>query len=87
MAENVCVFSHGLLDIGPSFEFLFNRNECLNSIDHLLYEFNFGEPDTLLVRNIPFASWSGRCVFAISSTGLNAETLSEFFELVRSQFL
>jgi len=63
---------------------LLNPDQRLNSVNHLLHQFDFGEPDPLLIRNIPLAARACRGVFTIASSRLHSEPLGEVFQLVWS---
>merc|ERR1712146_83551 len=38
---------------------LLDRNQLRHAVDHLLHKFGLGEPDALLVRDVPLAAHGG----------------------------
>jgi len=64
---------------------LFYSDKSFDTIDHLLHKFNFRETNALLVGNIPLTPWACRSVFTCTASGLHTKTLSEVFELMRSE--
>jgi len=85
--HQICVISHCFYDSHAAFELLFRADKSLATVDHLLDQFYFGEPDPLVVGNVPLSAGAGRCVLAAAAPGLDAESLGEIFELMWSESL
>lgn len=85
MIKKTCMFSHSFFNRNSLFEFLLDTYECLHAINHLLHEFNLCESDSLLVGDIPLATWACRGVFSASTARLHSELLREVFELMRGE--
>ena len=83
--KDVCVVAHSSSGFDTLLEFLFDADESLNTVNHFLDKLDFGEADALLVGDVPLATWTCRSVFSSATSGLDAEALSEVFELVRSE--
>lgn len=82
MLKYILVLPHGFLNADALFKFLFNTNECFDSVDHLLHQFDFCEANALLVGNVPLATGASRRVFTGATARLHAESLREVFQLV-----
>ena len=61
---------------------LFQRDELLHTVNHLLHELHLREADALLVRNVPLTS-DGGAVLACRAARLQVEARANLLELVR----
>jgi len=87
MFKYIFMLTHCILNIYALFQFLLNPYECLYPVDHLLHQLHFGEPNPLLVGDVPLAARAGGGVLAAAAARLHAELLGEVLELVRGECL
>lgn len=85
MVKYISMVTHCFLNGSALLQLLLDANQRFDAVDHLLHQLHFGEPNALLVGDVPLAARAGRCVLAVPTARLHAEALGEVFELVRGE--